>query len=120
MRKLIDIPDNIVTALKIKAAKANKDLKNYIQDALKDKVTPKKAKDFSGAQDVEEKYLDLPSGFLQWKGTDACIDIKCKCGNLFHEDAEFLYKVKCDACKTVYFLSGHIELIELTNEDIDQ
>ena len=34
MRKLIDIKDDDILPLKIKAVKANKDLKNYIQDLL--------------------------------------------------------------------------------------
>jgi hypothetical protein len=34
MRKLIDIPEEIVQPLKILAVKADKDLKNYIQDLL--------------------------------------------------------------------------------------
>jgi hypothetical protein len=34
MKKLIDIPDEIVQDLKILAIKQNKDLKNFIQDEL--------------------------------------------------------------------------------------
>ena len=34
MRKLIDIPEEIVKPLKILAINADKDLKNYIQDLL--------------------------------------------------------------------------------------
>lgn len=34
MKKIIDIPDSIVIPLKVRAAKKNKDLKNYIQDLL--------------------------------------------------------------------------------------
>ena len=34
MRKLIDIPEGIKQELKILAVKADKDLKNYIQDLL--------------------------------------------------------------------------------------
>jgi len=34
MRKLIDIPEEIETDLKILAVKAKTDLKNYIQDLL--------------------------------------------------------------------------------------
>lgn len=34
MRKLIDIPEEIVKPLKILAIKNNTDLKNYIQDLL--------------------------------------------------------------------------------------
>ena len=42
MKKLIDIPEEIVIPLKIKAVNANKDLKNYIQDLLKDEANNKK------------------------------------------------------------------------------
>ena len=38
MRKLIDIPREIEKDLKILAVKAGKDLKNYIQDLLTEKV----------------------------------------------------------------------------------
>lgn len=41
MKKIIDIPDDLLIPLKIKAAKQNKDLKNYIQDLLKDDVNKK-------------------------------------------------------------------------------
>jgi len=34
MKKLIDIPDEIVKPLKIMAIKKDRDLKNYIQDIL--------------------------------------------------------------------------------------
>jgi hypothetical protein len=35
MRKIIDIPNEILQELKILAVKSNKDLKNFIQDELK-------------------------------------------------------------------------------------
>jgi len=35
MKKIIDIPDEIVEPLKIMAVKAKKPLKNYIEDELK-------------------------------------------------------------------------------------
>lgn len=38
MRKLIDIKEKDVEPLKILAVKANKDLKNYIQDVLSEHV----------------------------------------------------------------------------------
>ena len=42
MKKLIDIPEEIVQDLKILAVKENKDLKNFIQDKLKELVKTKK------------------------------------------------------------------------------
>ena len=38
MGKIIDIPKEYVIDLKVMAARADKDLKNYIQDLLIDKV----------------------------------------------------------------------------------
>ena len=38
MKKLIDVPDEILQDLKILAVKENKDLKNFIQDKLIDLV----------------------------------------------------------------------------------
>ena len=34
MKKIIDIPDDVKISLSVLAAKAGKDLKNYIQDLL--------------------------------------------------------------------------------------
>lgn len=42
MRKLIDIPEEILEDLQIKAVKAKKDLKNYIQDLLIEHVRGQK------------------------------------------------------------------------------
>lgn len=36
--------------------------------------------------------------FIQWKGTDACIDFTCECGEGGHYDGYFCYRVKCGAC----------------------
>ncbi len=63
-----------------------------------------------------QTIYDKPHGWLQWKGTGACMDIHCKCGTQSHVDAEFLYYVACPNCNTVYFCNGHIELIEITEE----
>lgn len=42
MKKIIDIPNEILQDLKIMAVKENKDLKNFIQDKLKELVKTKK------------------------------------------------------------------------------
>lgn len=73
----------------------------------------KKAKDFDQAWELQETYENQPHGWIQWKGTDVCMDVHCVCGALGHVDAEFCYYVKCADCGRVYFCNGHIELIEL-------
>jgi hypothetical protein len=44
MRKLIDIPNEILQELKILAVKSNKDLKNFIQEELKKLVENSQSK----------------------------------------------------------------------------
>lgn len=52
-------------------------------------------------------------GWLQWKGTDVCMDIHCTCGALGHLHGLFAYTIKCGHCGKRYELSGHIEFQEL-------
>ena len=44
MKKIIDIPNEILQELKIFAVKSNKDLKNFIQDELKKLVENSESK----------------------------------------------------------------------------
>lgn len=55
-------------------------------------------------------------GWIQFKGTDLCMDVRCKCGERTHIDGMFVYFIKCGNCGAVYELNGHIELIERTGE----
>lgn len=54
-----------------------------------------------------------PHGWIQWKGTNVCMDIHCECGHHSHIDADFAYYVKCPACQKVYMVNGHVELVPL-------
>lgn len=77
---------------------------------------PKKAKDKDEAWKIQDMREGEPHGWVQWKGTDVCMDVYCKCGAHFHIDGDFTYHVKCPRCATVYFCNGHIEMIELEEE----
>ena len=74
------------------------------------------AKNSDEAWNIQNTYKDEPHAWVQWKGTNVCMDIHCKCGEMTHVDDEFVYHIKCCKCGTVYFCNGHIELIELENE----
>ncbi len=65
---------------------------------------------------IQETYKDKPHGWIQWKGTNVCMDIHCKCGYHGHIDVDFAYHVKCHKCGTVYMCSGFVEFIELKEE----
>lgn len=62
---------------------------------------------------------DTPNGWIQWKGTDVCIDLHCTCGYDGHVDSEFFYYYECPDCKGKYALSPNIALIPLTDEQTD-
>ena len=79
-------------------------------------TTGKKAVTTKDAWDMQDMKKDLPHGWIQWKGTDVCMDVCCACGHLSHIDADFTYHVKCPECGRVYFCNGHIEFIELEVE----
>ena len=59
---------------------------------------------------------DGPHGWIQWKGTNVCLDVRCSCGFLGHVDAEFVYHVRCGACGRRYIVSAHVALIPIDYE----
>jgi len=72
----------------------------------------KTCKNEKEAWEIQETYKDKPHGWIQWKGTEVCMDVTCKCGEQFHIDAGFAYAVKCPYCGTLYMCNGHIQMIE--------
>jgi hypothetical protein len=56
----------------------------------------------------DEKWFDLtsePAGanaFIQWKGTDVCMDFTCECGAEGHIDGYFAHVVECPSCKELW------------------
>lgn len=75
--------------------------------------------DWPGEMFVREKTVGEPGGStagLQWKGTDACLDIWCKCGARAHLDDEFVYFYKCAVCERVYAMGSTVRMYELTPE----
>lgn len=72
---------------------------------------------FEKLQEKEPKYD--AHGWIQWKGTDVCMDVTCKCGEGAHIDAMFFYAYKCSACGTVYAVSQVVKLIELSSDEIE-
>lgn len=98
-------------------SEGNVDFGDILEDFGKG-VTEITEDDFLASTEPEEQETDerKPHGFIQWKGTDVCMDIHCKCGHLSHIDGEYAYNVKCPKCGTVYMCNGNIELIELEQE----
>lgn len=61
---------------------------------------------------------EKPHGWIQWKGTKVCMDVRCPCGRLGHVDGQAAYYIECPDCHRVYFVNGHVELVPLTAGEI--
>ena len=69
---------------------------------------------------ADDDYMTPPAGpfaFIQWKGTDACVDLTCACGAAGHLDGDFLYFVRCRACGAVYALRPYVDLVPVPPDD---
>jgi hypothetical protein len=62
---------------------------------------------------LEADKLPAPHGWIQWKGTDVCMDLHCECGAHGHVDAEFAYFYKCLSCGTVYAVGSSVRLYKI-------
>lgn len=62
--------------------------------------------------------LEGAHGWIQWKGTNVCIDLHCKCGEHFHLDREFAYFTQCPKCSQYYALGSYVRLVPLALEEI--
>jgi len=56
-------------------------------------------------------------GFIQWKGTDVCMDLHCECGHHNHYDGYFAYTIKCRKCGALYAPSCNVEMIKIEESD---
>lgn len=56
-------------------------------------------------------------GWIQWKGTDVCMDIHCECGHHGHIDVEFFYFFECPQCHAKYAVGQNVKFIKLTEEE---
>jgi hypothetical protein len=61
-----------------------------------------------------------PYGWIQWKGTNVCMDVLCECGYHGHLDAMFAYHVRCPQCHTIYECDGYVTLRKVPKHLADQ
>lgn len=57
-----------------------------------------------------------PFAFIQWKGTNACMDVHCTCGALLHIDADFAYNVRCPRCGQCYETGSYVTMFPVQPE----
>jgi hypothetical protein len=56
--------------------------------------------------------MTAPSVWIQWKGTDVCMDFRCTCDPEFlgHFDGYGAYAIQCPRCGQVYEVGQTIRL----------
>jgi hypothetical protein len=66
-----------------------------------------------GAKALLER--NVPHAFIQWKGTDVCMDFRCPCGGGGHLDGWFAYVVECPDCGRKWEMAWHVLARESTS-----
>ena len=55
-------------------------------------------------------YGEPLTTFIQWKGTDLCMDWFCEKGHQNHWDGYFAYEMPCEDCKDTYYPATSVVL----------
>lgn len=70
--------------------------------------------------DTKQQEPDGPHGFIQWKGTDVCMDLYCECGCHWHIDADFAYFTRCPRCGASYEVMPFVRLRRVSDAEADK
>lgn len=56
--------------------------------------------------------MSEPTVYIQYKGTDICLDLHCECGaeDFGHFDGYFAYAIECHACGRKYDMPQTVRL----------
>lgn len=58
-----------------------------------------------------------PSLWIQWSGSNVCVDFYCSCGAMPHIDAKFRDYLRCIECNAFYYVNPHVEIIPLNERE---
>ena len=58
--------------------------------------------------------------FVQWKGTNVCLDFWCACGAQIHHDGEFAYHLVCPYCSASWDMPCDFHLRRSTGQNVQQ
>ena len=65
---------------------------------------------------ADQARIEGPHGWIQWKGTNVCMDVHCACGYHGHVDTDFFYGYECVGCGKRWIVGSYVKLIEATPE----
>lgn len=58
--------------------------------------------------------------WIQWKGTDVCMDVRCRCGAHGHVDASFTYFYKCAKCGETFCVGQTVRLYPIAKDKLSE
>jgi len=61
--------------------------------------------------------MNNPRAWIQWKGTNVCMDVHCECGARGHVDDDFTYFYRCWNCNTLWSVGQNVRLHKLTTAE---
>ena len=61
---------------------------------------------------VDARISEKAETFIQWKGTEVCMDIWCECGAELHIDALSAYAFRCPSCNKTFLLGTRVTVAE--------
>lgn len=59
-------------------------------------------------------------GWIQWKGTDVCMDVYCTCGAHGHLDTDFAYFYKCLHCGDTFAVGQTVRLYPIAKDKVQE
>ena len=65
------------------------------------------------------EFGDKGVAFIQWKGTDVCMDFVCECGEQYHFDGLFAYALHCPKCNAIFEMPSLIKAERVESVDYD-
>jgi len=69
-------------------------------------------------ESVKNMEFKSENNFIQWKGTDLCMDFHCECGTHNHYDGYFAYYVRCAGCGQVYEMDTKVKMKKNNKEGL--
>lgn len=72
---------------------------------------------FQRCEQADADTKSGPYGWIQWKGTNVCMDIHCRCGEHTHIDGDFAYTIRCGKCGQLYGTCANVRLLPITEEE---
>lgn len=66
-------------------------------------------------RDSEIEVRGESHGWIQWKGTQVCMDVHCRCGHHGHIDEEFAYFYRCPGCAGVFAIGATVHLYKMSD-----